>query len=166
MLKPMLKPILFVDVDGVLNTPLSWGKHPRENAMDYEKVELLSNLVEELDAYVVISSAWRLHYSLADLMTMLNKRGFANTKRIISTTPDVGEISRRGVEVKNWLLEQFQSSDKFPPYVAIDDQWAPSFLNHVGKDHFVQTRSSKGFTTDDAEQVRKLIKAQSTPAET
>ena len=147
-----MRPIIFLDVDGVLNTPLSWG-YRREKGMDREKVERVSKLAEEVNADVIISSAWRNAYSLLELKDMLQKRGFQNTARIIGITPRIS-LERRGEEIKAWINETLIGVK--PKFVALDDQWEISFLAHGVP--YVQTRCSVGITDADVENAKLILR--------
>lgn len=142
-----MRPIIFLDVDGVLNTPMSWGKR-REQGMDEDKVKLVSDLAEKVDADVVISSAWRNHYPLIELKDMLQKRGWQDINRIIGVTPNSGDMSRRGQECRNFLNENIIGPK--PKVLALDDQWVTSFIE--AEIPYLQTSCSKGITEKDIEQ--------------
>jgi hypothetical protein len=150
-----IKPIIFLDVDGVLNTPMTWGGR-REKGMDADKVERLNALVEELDALIVISSAWRHAYTLTELKQFLHARGLSNPERIIDITPTI-ELSRRGEEIKKWFAENGFADT---PFVAIDDQWEDSFDKHIGREHYVLTSIRDGITNHIIMAVREKLKAQ------
>ena len=54
-----MKPIIFLDFDGVLNTMRTACKRPLETeALDIEMVQRLAILCTDLDAEVVVSSSW------------------------------------------------------------------------------------------------------------
>ena len=78
--------IIFLDIDGVLNTALG-GPYttPLDNAhpdrkwlamIDPEKVAHLNAIVHASRAKVVISSSWRLHFMVEDMQRYLNAQGF------------------------------------------------------------------------------------------
>jgi len=98
--------LLFLDFDGVLNSDAYFASPAflavteglsdaevmllnREYHLDPAKVALLNSLVEMLDLSVVISSSWRLQYSLDELNAMLAARGA--TFRAVAVTPRVTE---------------------------------------------------------------------------
>lgn len=96
--------LLFLDFDGVLNSDAYFASPGfvavtkemsdaevmllnREYHLDAAKVALLNGLVEMFDLSVVISSSWRLQYSLDELNAMLAARGA--TFRAVAVTPRV-----------------------------------------------------------------------------
>jgi hypothetical protein len=98
--------LLFLDFDGVLNSEAYFDApeflrateglsdaevmllgHARH--LDPEKVALLNRLVETLGVGVVISSTWRLRYTLDELNALLKQRGA--TFHATAVTPRVTE---------------------------------------------------------------------------
>jgi hypothetical protein len=149
-----MKPVIFLDVDGVLNTPITWGGRG-EKGMDIDKVTRLSKLVEDLDAIIVISSAWRRAYTLEELKGFLGLRGLKTTARVVGITPDIS-LPLRGEEVKRWLTDH----DWKAPFVALDDQWKESFERWLGEEHYVLTSTVVGLQDEHVEQVKQKIKEQ------
>lgn len=107
----MRQRIVFLDIDGVLNTPTS----PRAPfAMDEANVWPLISLFDEIEELgigavpdIVISSSWR-HGSLATwdrhIRKALAEAGWADAP-IIGRTPELPE--GRGAEIQAWLIENF-----------------------------------------------------------
>lgn len=113
--------IIFLDIDGVLNHQLwfeeqkeakdKWCSYDktRQKMIDPSKVELLNELIEKTGSKVVISSSWRVHYSINYIREMLSHYGFKG--EIIDTTPtlffrglkDYHYSVPRGNEIKAWL---------------------------------------------------------------
>jgi len=111
--------VIFLDFDGVVNTPATWGRHvigDGRSALDPDKVGMVACLCERMDAYVVISSAWRHDRTLTMLRDMLTARGFVNAwAKVIGVTPN--RIGERGDEIVAWLQEH-PDVDEF---VVLDD---------------------------------------------
>lgn len=99
--------IIFTDIDGVLNTnsknQYSWN----ENAVYW-----YNRLIEEFDLKVVISSTWRLNYSISQLQQIFDLQG-VNCK-IYDYTPILYED--RGLEIENWLC-----NNHYTNFVILDD---------------------------------------------
>ena len=55
--------VIFLDVDGVLNTKYSKSRCGRFIGIDKDKVAQLKRIVDETDAEIVLSSTWRLGYN-------------------------------------------------------------------------------------------------------
>jgi len=111
--------IIFLDFDGVLNCNTTkdlvtfppWGAIFR--GLDDDKVQLVSKLAEVTGAKVVISSTWRLHFSIAELKDILAKRGF--TADVVGETPH--SHKERGDEIQDWIEE----NGKPEAFVVLDD---------------------------------------------
>jgi hypothetical protein len=105
--------VVFLDFDGVLNSSRWFAQgtaftHP-EDQLDPEAVKLLN----ELDADVVVSSAWRYGYKRIQLSEFLRNRGF--TGRVIDTTPRLPG-KERFEEINAWLKGKDVTS-----FVVLDD---------------------------------------------
>jgi hypothetical protein len=105
--------ILFLDIDGVLNSAstMKHGVH-----LCNKRIVMLSQLCKELDLKIVISSSWRLLYDLRELKEMLNRTGFSGRQRIIDVTNE-HNTGHRGIEIKIWLT----AHPEVTRYAIIDD---------------------------------------------
>lgn len=129
--------ILFLDIDGVLNstrTCVAFGGYPIElehiNAFDQVAIRLIQRLCDAADVKVVLSSAWRLHYPYAQVARALGLP-------IIDKTPYL--IGPRGMEINAWLSEH----PLVEQYAILDDDadMLPDQLPH-----FVRTDGNDGLT--------------------
>jgi HAD domain in Swiss Army Knife RNA repair proteins len=116
--------IVFLDFDGVLNSlsQIAFGSNTTFNP---EAIRRLNEIVQRSQARVVISSTWRVHYSLDELRELLTSNGFRG--EIIGCTPifshdhatslpDIGMI--RCQEIQNWIDAH---SEPLTSFVALDD---------------------------------------------
>lgn len=125
--------IIFLDIDGVLNSWDYWYRVPKEEranegtagSFDDEAVERLNQVIEETGAVVCISSTWRMMFSSGDIEQFLRKRGFRGT--VVGATPSLTEylkdetgsvLIHRGYEIQNWLDAL---GDNVESYVIFDD---------------------------------------------
>jgi hypothetical protein len=123
--------VLFLDVDGVLNSPDWFGHWPPKDevtaGIDVRNLALVADTyldplaVQRLNrvagkAEIVISSSWRYGYTLDEIRWMLERRGFRGT--IVGMTP-VLRLSR-GREIRAWL-EQDEVPGRPRPFCVIDD---------------------------------------------
>jgi len=110
--------IIFLDIDGVLNTPENWGNWVNEElkAFTPECVANLNQLIANTGAQLVISSTWRIDRTVEQLQTLLNAVGVQGT--VIGKTPCFADIHPRGVEIKSWIQ---QNCEGWPNYVILDD---------------------------------------------
>jgi hypothetical protein len=105
--------VLFLDFDGVLNSAstMKHGVH-----LCNKRIVMLSQLCKELDLKVVISSSWRILYSLSELKEMLHRTGFSGRQRIIDVTNEHNK-GHRGTEINEWLTRH----PEVTKYAIIDD---------------------------------------------
>jgi hypothetical protein len=124
--------VIFLDVDGVLNTVLSrysGGIHQ----IDDEKVERLSRIVKATGAHIVLSSTWRKKQEDYDMVVAaLEPHGL----KLYSKTPHKLSASRFS-EIRLWLADHTYVTE----YAIIDD-WEEAEI----KGKFFQTDELDGLT--------------------
>ena len=145
---------LFLDIDGVLNDHgqmlnLYCGIHK-------DKIELLNQVVEKTECYIVISSAWR-YMILGGAMTiegfeyMLMTHGFIGCKTIVGYTQSDEKIKTRGLQIKDWLDNSVNKAER---YVVVDDiDLGISECGHP----FIQTNGKVGLTQDDVDKIIEIL---------
>lgn len=134
--------ILFLDIDGVLNT--------RPGSLDEDKLELLQDIVQNTGIRIVISSSWRKYSHMMDRLYAIDWLEEA----IVGHTPDLArEVNglwhspRRAEETLEWL-----KANKPVKYVILDD-WPMQELS----DRHVQTDPNIGLTEELAAKVIRLF---------
>lgn len=163
--------ILFLDIDGVLNSirsviafanpergSLSFSLDPRfdvQFTQEYFKLDpiavlLTKRVIEETGAKIVISSTWRIGSCVEHFHKMFACYGWDTTDIIIDMTPRCGKI--RGHEIAAWL-ENNNHLD-ITNYVIVDDN--SDFLPEQ-KPHLVQTNMNIGFSHITYEQCIKIL---------
>jgi len=114
-----LVPLVFLDIDGVLNT--HDANAYRINSIHQDKVARLNEIVKATGAEVVISSAWR-YMILGGAMTvdgfryMLTTHGLASFVKIVGHTKSDEEIPERGDQITDYLY-----TFGWRPYIVLDD---------------------------------------------
>lgn len=103
-----MKPVLFLDIDGVLNSnAFNAGRLIVEgHNLDPRCIKRLAVIIEATDCNVVLSSTWRIHYPLVEVQRMLERCGLPrqHRHRFIGVTPhDFSVDHRRGQEIASWL---------------------------------------------------------------
>lgn len=113
-----MKPIVFLDCDGVLNhTQMSWRSEDGRfiiHASDPACVKRLQRFVEEVDAKIVISSTWRLLNEKEDIISYLGEWIRDRLHDDWRTTRDYDRL--RGNQINEWLEKNGNH-----PYVILDD---------------------------------------------
>lgn len=164
--------LIFLDFDGVLNSfrsCLAFKGYPFPtpeetwSKFDLVAIGLIKRLCEETGAKIVVSSTWRLHMSIPQMIMMLNGREFPDAP-IIGRTPDMGGSQRgygearyrRGDEISMWLTafnrgdiapallyEQTLIGTPITDYVIVDDD---SDMLATQNPYFVKTSLNAGLT--------------------
>lgn len=133
--------LIFLDIDGVLNTiivdtePIEGGRpSPDEDGFYYcinspnhkrvsnrQAVMWLNLLCKTTGAKIVISSTWRTSLTLAELKETLTNSGLLPEIEIIGCTPSLSYIPdrTRGMEITTYLNNNY--GDQWPNFVILDD---------------------------------------------
>lgn len=139
--------ILFLDIDGVLNSHDFWRRCRElgilpDDKVDPLAVERLNRLTDESGAKIVVSSTWRLPYvwngQLGMLVTRLQKVGIKG--EIIGMIPDHQKAYGRGGEIQSWMLQARQDGIDIESFVILDDD---SDMEHLIS-YLVQTKFADG----------------------
>lgn len=175
--------LLFLDIDGVLNSAQSARLHARErerakrgepawlDALGRRALRddefcpiacsnLLTILEEFPDLYIVVSSSWRFGRTVDELKEVLAKAGIPKD-RVIDKTPYLSG-KQRGVEIAHWMLQ----NTKVPPgsimipiyqvskWVILDDD-----SDMIGvRSHFIKTDYQVGLDFITARKVIDFLK--------
>ena len=134
--------VLFLDIDGVLNSHAYMQKHrafwdfgDAPSMLDPDACARLERVLAATGAAVVISSSWRICTSLADIRGAIHSRG-APSARVIGKTPNPWTGSRRGHEIQRWL----DAHDDIDSFAIVDDD---ADIEHLCA-RLVQTRIANG----------------------
>lgn len=160
--------ILFLDIDGVLNSNFWNDCHQREisngTLIDEEKIKLLAYLVDKTNAKIILHSGWRfwfdpalkpLRTEAARLTELLNKEGL----HIDGSTPDLTteEIRKtkkfslaKAEEILLWLGTHHDVT----AWVVLDDL---DLHNVQIEQHQVKPDQTIGLTFADVERAIKIL---------
>ena len=173
------EPVLFIDVDGVLNTsdtclnsdhpdrfyPEGWTGRMQSQALvlSRSRLERFAELVSALDASVCLSTSWRTDANVARpaLQAALSELGVADF-RLLGQTPDlhgssdgVWPVGTRVEEISTWLACQALERKHVPLFwIAIDDMELAKHAAPELAEHFVETECDAGLTDERAAEVR------------
>lgn len=164
--------LLFLDIDGVMNSEQFYNKHGKEAFFKWKRENrdiygapfdptskaLLNKLIEKHNIDIVISSSWRT--TLEEMQSMWKERGMSG--KVIGITPRL-QSRVRGSEIKEYLREihafghfnwgWWESNAFFDTfnfcdidnYVIVDDD---SDMLFEQRNHFVKTTSKEGFNKE------------------
>lgn len=138
--------VIFLDVDGVLNTHDSPGRFP----INRNRLRQLERIVKVTGAVIVLSSTWRkLDYTFERLNKKLKYRGMMIHSR--TTTDYFKERQVRGDEIQLWLDEHPEVTN----YVILDDD---SDMLKSQLNNFVHTNGySEGLTEEKADEAISIL---------
>lgn len=144
--------IIFLDIDGVMNSELYYKsvntKKKNWSRFDPKAVEMITRLIEEFNARIVISSLWRFAMK-KELAQELKASGLINFLHKDWQTP-VLQPGHRGKEIKMWL-------DKHPDivqYVILDDD-SDILEEHLAR--FVKTEIHDGMQETHYYMAREIL---------
>lgn len=145
--------IIFLDIDGVLNTPLYMiQSKERGRALNPVAIHSLNCLIEATGADVVLSSTWRYNSTPEDMTQTLQEKGFKYTIR--SFTPRT-DRDCRGTEIRMWIDARCPYKLNFHEYIILDDD---SDMLYWQRENFVHCPMDCGLTPNIAYRTwRKLM---------
>lgn len=142
----MISPIVFLDIDGVLQM----AQDP-PGRFKPEAIAALNWLTEAAQAQIVISSAWRIMPTVPQIL-----RGNGVRAKVIGKTPIFSGSDRldttaptRGREIAAWL-RGWTSTE---PFVILDDN---ADMDHL-LPYLVQTAPQVGLTAEDAKRALTIL---------
>lgn len=169
-----MKPIIFLDFDGVINTPFIIKDKPTVHSYSNRSVSNLQaikllNWIYTLYPYdIVITSTWRLGTPLPELINILHNSGLDPNINILGTTPDLRHHkeydiyiplpfdnalyfhTRRGHEIHQWITSHHYTSD----FIILDDD--SDVWKYRSK--LVKTNSTDGLTFTKAQEIIHRLK--------
>lgn len=167
-----MNPLIFLDIDGVLNSWDWWARRKNEPPptelmgvydLDPLACQRLQRLCDTMGAELVITSTWRKHHTIQDLQDLFRQRGL--TARIIGRTPSLDHFHNtfedpwnrigRGLEIQWWLQHYLPSDEAVcnQRFAILDDDRDMGDL--LGK--LVQTKFATGLTDLEGDYVCKHL---------
>lgn len=167
-------PLLFLDIDGVLNSRKTFSEKKLKaseaiendeslsmdarirahylSMLDPELIENLNVFLDKTACHVVLSSAWRIMHGVSGMNELLKTQGFRHI--VTASTPCIDEgWSVRGNEIQAWLNENRKYD--FKRYVIFDDD---SDMLLQQKDHFFQTSFKEGLTSEICQEAWEFLR--------
>ena len=156
-------PVLFLDVDGVLNSARFLRENPgafdrgedEAGAMDTVAVARLEQVLVRTGALIVVSSTWRILNTVEQILDFLHRRG-APSAKIIGVTPHL--TGYRGEEIKTYLKEH----PEVTRFAIVDDDSDMAPYHHK----LVKTTWEEGMLDEHVELLVTMLNEGGSPAST
>lgn len=145
--------VIFLDVDGVLNSTYSDSISTGEKGWMWDTVseyhlEKLKRIVDKTDAKIVLSSSWRVYHPLLtgdgeitdELLKILVHKLDIFGLSIYDVTPEL-RLQIRGNEIKQWL----DNHSEVEKYVIIDDEYD---FRYEQEPFVIRTTMTNGLTDE------------------
>ncbi len=148
------RPLVFLDIDGVLATARTRFKL---GELDPICVQALNALTEDTGAELVISSTWRMYFSVGEMRQMFTRQGV--TARIVGYTAVVdrgtGTHGLVAAVERGREIALFLQVGPPRPFVILDDDDDMAELRR----YLVRTTSAIGLTPGDVLQAKAILAA-------
>lgn len=142
--------VIFLDHDGVL---VPKGFESENQFFSEYCVNVLNNILILIDTKIVVSSDWRLHYSLESLSDIYQESGIM--KHPMDTTKDFWTKSSNVNDLEKIRADEildYVKTYQIDKWVAIDDLNLFPFL-----ENFVLTNSEKGLVMKNINETLKYL---------
>lgn len=152
--------ILFLDFDGVINTPI-WANYKNKSGIEefccrratpydgyvnnYQAICWLNKLYEETPFDIVVTSSWR---EMGNCEKYLQNGGLNKNIKIIGQI-DLGNNRQQLIE--RWIKQNDFKGD----FIILDDQ--DYYYNNYFKQFLIKTNSLLGFTIIDFKKAKELL---------
>lgn len=160
--------ILFLDIDGVLNSNFWNDSHQSEisdgTLIDEEKVKLLAQLVKKTKVKIILHSGWRFWFDseLKPLRTESQKliEMLANEDLVIDgltpdlTTEEIRRTKKFSLVKADEILRWLKSRDDVVSWVVIDDL---DLHNVQIEQHQVKPNKKIGLTIEDLKKAEQIL---------
>lgn len=156
--------VIFLDVDGVLNTTSTKEIFEEYTFVEDEKVQLLKQLVTRTGSKIVLSSSWRYGWWAKRMVNptpsdLSSIRLFETLERKLSEyglelLDHTDECGNRGQEIA-WWLESWEG-EPIESFVILDDMHLSYLLPHTS--HVVSTSISEGLTQSHVDRAVNVLK--------
>lgn len=163
--------IIFLDIDGVLNSNFWNADHQREisdgTLIDEEKIKLLASLVKKTNSKIILHSGWRtwfdpelkpLRNEAAKLIELLEKEGLhldGSTPDL--TTEEIRKTKKFSLVKAGEILLWLKTHNDVNNWVVLDDL---DLHNAQIEKHQVKPDQAVGLTIADVEKAVKILSRQ------
>ena len=152
--------VIFLDIDGVLN---AFNKNSKSRCGEYSgidkaRVKLLSSLVAETGAILVLTSTWKYHwtspYSSTNLYdTYLNRHLKNKGNLYITDKTREANLAQRGMGIKEYLSRH----PEVDGWVVLDDEIFDDYQRRGIFPHLICINSKYGIQEEDVAAAVKIL---------
>lgn len=152
-----LKKLIFLDFDGVVHplntsTPMRWKDAIASGQFFHNsKVERVIKAAEETGASIVITSAWRLDFSLDEINSVFKGLAIGKTPELHTKT--LKEQNKGLARYQEVLLYLAANDLKAVRWIALDDQKK----HYPSRNNIFTTDSTEGITDQHVEDIIKYL---------
>lgn len=154
--------VLFLDIDGVLNShrfwlttgKTAWDVHNSRwsDDLDPMSIGVINRVAERYDAQIVISSSWRFITGFEETKAILAQNGLDVSRVIDKTGPELDKNPTRSEEITRWVFTQ----DDIDAWIAVDDS---DTMKNIPFNSF-HVPPVEGLTDEHEEKMLNIIKVQ------
>ena len=156
--------VIFLDVDGVLNSEKFYRKRGEPNykfedeppyplsEFDPKAVELCNQITDKTGAKIVFSSTWRIGRALQEIKDLFLLVGI--TGEAIDRTGTYRETRVIGEPVRGYEIQEWLDNNPTDRYVIIDDD---NDMLPEHQDNFIKTSFWKGLTEESVQKAIAIL---------
>ena len=154
--------VLFLDIDGVLNS--NFGNNKRQTEISDEKIKLLAYLVRETNSEIILHSGWRFWFDselkplckeASKLVELLEKEDL-HIKGVTPnlTTEEIRKTKKFSLVKADEILLWINSHNDVTEWVVLDDL---DLHNSQIERNQVQPAQTCGVTVENVKQAAKIL---------
>ena len=154
--------VLFLDIDGVLNS--NFGNNKRQTEISDEKIKLLAYLVRETNSEIILHSGWRFWFDFElkplcreanKLVELLEKEDlYINGVTPNLTTEEIRKTKKFSLVKADEILLWINSHNDVTEWVVLDDL---DLHNSQIERNQVKPDQTVGLTLENVKQAAKIL---------
>lgn len=153
--------IIFLDIDGVLSISSYCAAKGEVLCTSFvpELVENLNKVIEQTNANIIISSAWRGRIGFEKIEAFhkhFSEQGFKYPEKIIGTTRGTSNSHDRGAQILGTIKSLWNRDETVENYVVIDDS-VSDILPYIPKNKIVKTSFYHGLSDEHCEKAVYIL---------
>lgn len=136
--------LIFLDIDGVLNCMGSKSRCEGFIGIDDDKVKRLKQIIDSIDAKIVLTSTWRKHWNKNSDSNDYSGN-YMNRKFKKQNLKIMDKIEYDGVHRGKGIIDYLNNfHTDIENWIVLDDEYFPDYKELGILDHMVKTEFIKG----------------------